>query len=108
MKARVLAYAGITTPPPAPQKPPSMPVQVSIKVSHEFGVVPGSSFNSLEVPLEGAKWGQGVTVDEGFTRIAGLRFRAIMARDGAALLYCENRTGGPISVPMTVYGLTAS
>ena len=90
------------------QKPPVMPGQVSIKVSHEFGVVPASSHSCLEVRLDGAKWGQGVTVDEGFQRIAGTRFRATMAREGAALLYCENRSGEPISIPMAVYGLTAS
>lgn len=108
IKSRITALTGgtvVKAPPAAPKQPTTT---ASITVSHAFTAVPPNSHADLEVPLEGAEWGMGVTVAEGFQRVPGVRFRASVVRDGAVCLYCENRTDYPISVPMAVYGLTVS
>jgi len=78
-----------------------------VRAELDFPAIAPRSYVVREVPFEGAKVHNEVTIIEPWARPAGVRFRGTVARDGLVLVYCENKTGDTtITVPAAVYGVT--
>ena len=87
-----------------PRQDRPQPLQVAAELA--FLEVPASSFEFLDVPLEGAEWGEELAITtEPFVRPAGISFRATVLQRGTVRVNCENRTGAGVVVPIGTYGL---